>query len=295
MALSTSHSPLPIVSADHLTTLQQQSPSQSVNTNSSSPVPTTPSITKTAAAGAVPSDTLHRPKHRQSTLSTSSSRQNRGGLFTLAALARDKTTNAIASLSEPSVRPRLSSSSLYRSAQSSPTSPSNNSHNSKSTQSIDSQSSTLDLPRTTNTANSSAPTSSHLRTETATSSLTNRQSLLETNPPSQAYSNTASDTPPPITFVPQGNHSKMHQTSSRLLRMTNDDRPFTRVSIAGRYTCCMQTNSREGFQGSVCNIGCQPATRTTPCSINKDRAFIFVRGGYQQLGISEILSIQSHA
>jgi hypothetical protein len=30
--------------------------------------------------------------------------------------------------------------------------------------------------------------------------------------------------------VPQGNHNKMHQTSSRLLRMTSDDRPFTRVS-----------------------------------------------------------------
>jgi hypothetical protein len=55
--------------------------------------------------------------------------------------------------------------------------------------------------------------------------------LLETDPPSQAYSNTATDTPAPITFGSQGNHNKMHQTSSRLLRMTSDDRPFTRVSI----------------------------------------------------------------
>jgi hypothetical protein len=60
-------------------------------------------------------------------------------------------------------------------------------------------------------------------------SATARQSLLETDPPSQAYSNTATDTPAPIQ-LPRSDHSnKMHQTSSRLLRMTSDDRPFTRV------------------------------------------------------------------
>jgi hypothetical protein len=227
---STSHSQLPILSADHPSTLHQQQESEPFGSPDPSSLRTPSSPLKVALAASTSNDILNRHKHRQSTLSTSSSRQNRSGLFTLATLARDKTTNAIASLSEPSVRPRISSGSLYRSAQSSPTSSSNNSYNSKNTQLADSQARTLDRPTPT-TTNSSGSTTSHSRTETATSAAPHRQSLLETNPPSQAYSDTASDTPAPIAFVPQGNYSKMHQTSSRLLRMTSDDRPFTRVSI----------------------------------------------------------------
>lgn len=189
---------------------------------------TAPSLSDTATTGSSLDDTLSRHssnyKHRQSTLSTSSSRQNRTGLFTLAALARDKTTNAIASFSEPTIRPRPSSSSLYRSAQSSPTTSSNNSP----LRSADS-SREIDFPRTSS-SNTSVSLSTLSRTETSHSALTQRQSLLETNPPSQPYADTAADTPPPIAFPPPGNYNKMHQTSSRLLRMTSDDRPFTRVS-----------------------------------------------------------------
>lgn len=45
--------------------------------------------------------------------------------------------------------------------------------------------------------------------------------------PSQPYSETDPNRPPPIR-LPR-NDNKMHQTSSRLLRMTDDDRPFSKV------------------------------------------------------------------
>ncbi|KAI8953601.1 RGS-domain-containing protein [Xylaria longipes] len=46
------------------------------------------------------------------------------------------------------------------------------------------------------------------------------------DPISTPYSETDASQPPPILL--SGAESKMHQTSSRLLRMTDDDRPFTR-------------------------------------------------------------------
>lgn len=52
--------------------------------------------------------------------------------------------------------------------------------------------------------------------------------LLLGDPPSQPYSETDPSQPEP-TIVSRPDN-KMHQTSSRLLRMTDDDRPFTRVS-----------------------------------------------------------------
>ncbi|KAI6785220.1 Developmental regulator-like protein [Emericellopsis cladophorae] len=50
---------------------------------------------------------------------------------------------------------------------------------------------------------------------------TDSQQLL-----SQPYSETDPNTPPPVKVSPRD--SKMHQTSSRLLRMTDDERPFTK-------------------------------------------------------------------
>jgi len=204
---SSSHPhPPPQVSVDRLESAHPSSPALKDHTVVQSP----PILVDAPSTSNILNDLSNRQvntlKHHQSTLSTSSSKQNRGGFFTLAALARDKTSNAIASLSEPSIRSRPSSGSLYRSAQSSPTSPSNNSN---SLRSADSQTSSQD--------NSSFPNS------------TVRNSLLETDPPSQAYANTASDTPAPIVLPRPENSNKMHQTSSRLLRMTSDDRPFTRV------------------------------------------------------------------
>lgn len=163
---------------------------------------------------------IHSKHHRQSTFSlSSSSKQNLGGLYTLAALARDKTTSAIASLSEPSIRSRRSSNSLYLSAQ--------NASSPSSRSPAETQHKYREIP---DSRSHGTPPSTHQRRETLTSNIA-RQSLLETNPPSQAYADTAYDTPPiavPRPYRP-ANLNKMHQTSSRLLRMTNEDRPFTRV------------------------------------------------------------------
>ncbi|TVY52055.1 Developmental regulator flbA [Lachnellula cervina] len=155
--------------------------------------------------------------HRQSTQSTSLLRQNRAGILNFAALARDKTTSAIASFSEPTPRNRPSSNSLYRSAQSSPTSPPPNLISPPRS----GENSPQETPESLSLSTTSVNPPLQTRTDTSSASSRFRQSLLETNPPSQAYSNTATNTPAP-------HLNKMHQTSSRLLRMTTDDRPFTR-------------------------------------------------------------------
>jgi GTPase-activating protein SST2 len=132
----------------------------------------------------------------------------------LAALARDKTSAIATSLAEPALRPRPSSTSLYRASLRSPTSPT-----------LEKES--LQLPR----AASAASIASTSRAGTPAVE-TLRPGLLETDPPSHAYEHTAADTAPTTTPA-AASLSKMHQTSSRLLRMTSDDRPFTRVSEPG--------------------------------------------------------------
>ena len=226
---TTTHS-LPQASADHLPSLKRPSSSSSKD---SPTVQSAHSIADPVTSHPAPAALLNTSnrlsnfgKNRQSTHSPISSKQNRGGLFSLAALALDKTSSAIASFSEPSIRNRPSSGSLYRTAQSSPTSEPNNSYTSSQSDSRDNSTRDNSNPSTSH-HNISTPTISPNRSETLNAN-TLRNSLLETNPPSQAYSDTAADTPAPI-VVPQSNINKMHQTSSRLLRMTSDDRPFTRV------------------------------------------------------------------
>lgn len=189
--------------------------------NDFAPDPPIPILDSTPSA-----ESLNRPatnlKHRQATLSTSSTKTNRTTLFNLAALARDKTSSAIASLTEPPLRPRNSSGNLHR----------------QSVAALDSVRSSIDsasqrqerpsLPRTN--SNLSDSTNLHPRTPTTRSISGTSIPLARTNPPSQAYADTNADTPSPVSFVPQGNYNKMHQTSSRLLRMTDDERPFTRVN-----------------------------------------------------------------
>ncbi|KAG9234995.1 regulator of G protein signaling domain-containing protein [Amylocarpus encephaloides] len=228
---STTTSTLTTSTADeHLNSLPQQSdtvldtlsPARSYEPSHS------PSRTSLLAASLVPSPNTVKSirttyKHRQAALSTSSTKSTRPSIFNFAALARDKTSNAIATLSEPSLkRNRPSSTGLYLSAQRSPTSP---------LQKQNSHSPTTDSRETVNATepNISPPTTTSLAREpTASSASSPARSLLETNPPSQAYTDTATDTPIPVTFVPVTSQNKMHQTSSRLLRMTSDDRPYTR-------------------------------------------------------------------
>jgi hypothetical protein len=172
-------------------------------------------------------------KHRQSAQSISSSRANRSGLFTLAALARGKTSSAIANLSDPILRSRISSGSLPR--QSTIPCSGETPHSPSEGESITGQEDSKNQSERAEAqrgSNSNFSQLSTLRPQTSEPSPhRRRKSLLDTNPPSQSYESTEADTPSPTTVVQQGNYNKMHQTSSRLLRMTDDERPFTRVSV----------------------------------------------------------------
>ncbi|KAI2637251.1 RGS-domain-containing protein [Hypomontagnella submonticulosa] len=133
-----------------------------------------------------------------------------GGLFAFAAAAIDKT---IANISEPTIRSRPSISALSRLSVvlDSPTSSENlNSDKSSRIRSFSS--------------NSSAPSTPSLLSPLSDTKRSSQLSLKD--PISKPYSETDPSRPPPI-LLP-GLENKMHQTSSRLLRMTDDDRPFTR-------------------------------------------------------------------
>lgn len=138
-----------------------------------------------------------------------------GGLFSFA--------SRIATFSEPVIRRRPSISSIARSppGPSDPTSPS-----------CEFTYTSLD-PRTTSTSQARRPSN---QSSSSNQFFTHRpeghrssQSLLlqKDNPPSQPYSTADPNRPPPLLLLTSDN--KMHQTSSRLLRMTDDDRPFTKV------------------------------------------------------------------
>lgn len=170
-------------------------------------------LLETSTAGPVVPSSNHRPQPSNTssaTHSTSASVSNSpkpGGLFALAASALDKTLAGLSS--EPRVRPRQSlsrlsifgaESALLGSGQASP----EKTHRHRAS-------------------------SSNLSLSTATGSGEGKSSgttsLLKT-PLSQPYSETDRNQPLPIHGAPVD--SKMHQTSSRLLRMTDDDRPFSK-------------------------------------------------------------------
>ncbi|KAI1134344.1 RGS-domain-containing protein [Hypoxylon sp. FL0543] len=138
--------------------------------------------------------------------STAAKNQKSGGLFAFAAAAIDKT---IANISEPTIRSRPSASALSRLSVvlDSPTS---------------SESSDKSRIRSFS-SNSSAPSPTSLGPPT--DAKRSSQASLK-DPISKPYSETDASRPPPI--LVSGLENKMHQTSSRLLRMTDDDRPFTR-------------------------------------------------------------------
>ncbi|ELR07510.1 hypothetical protein VC83_02109 [Pseudogymnoascus destructans] len=141
-------------------------------------------------------------KQRQSTLSTTSSRSSRTNLLTFAALARDKTTSAIATFSDPVTRAQVSRK---------------NSHNHRTDGDSDKS-----PKRKSDPSRSITPQAKESQSIT-----TPRSGLQDTEPPSQSYEDTDANTPTPMKVVAP-ERSTMHQTSSRLLRMTEDDRPFTR-------------------------------------------------------------------
>ncbi|KAK2675650.1 RGS domain [Fusarium oxysporum f. sp. vasinfectum] len=128
-------------------------------------------------------------------------------LFALAASAFDRTQNAIAAISEPAIRPRQSSGALSRLSLLTSSSPSSE------------PSSPDKYHRLRSSSNQSLSSGAYLDSKVAP------QTLQANNPPSQPYTSTDPNLPPPIK---SSTANKMHQTSSRLLRMTDDDRPFTK-------------------------------------------------------------------
>ena len=235
MALTTSshpnhqHLPTPF-SASDFSSAPHQSPSSLSDASLSAPVdaPIADPSTSTSATA----DSLDRQASYKNRQSISSTKANRTALFTLAALARDRTSSAIANLTEPTIRSRPSSSNLARqstttvnapplpSAQAAGSAPAEQVQNSNKADSAEASRGSQ-----TNLA------VDHSRRSHSSTPSAQRQSLLDTDPPSQSYDHTDTTQPEPIL---QNSSNKMHQTSSRLLRMTDDERPFTRVRRMGR-------------------------------------------------------------
>lgn len=149
-----------------------------------------PTLTQSSTQDSAPAEL--RASRRPST-------QKPSGIRAIAAAAFDKT---IASISEPNLGRRTSSSTLRR------------------------LSLAPELPSPT-----SATEQEKIKGRTASrlpsaNSLSRRSSLASPKDPiSTPYSETDPNRPPPIIIFPE---NKMHQTSSRLLRMTDDERPFTK-------------------------------------------------------------------
>lgn len=145
--------------------------------------------------------------------------------YSLAAIAREKTNNALANLS---LRPKPSSQSLHSSSSSSgsPTklestvggSSTQRTPNPKPTISDLSQTRSAEADVSRPIERTYPPTIDHL----ASSNQPQRRDEERASPPAQEPASA------PTTRNLQGALSKMHQTSSRLLRMTDEERPFTR-------------------------------------------------------------------
>ncbi|KAF4826355.1 Developmental regulator flbA [Colletotrichum tropicale] len=166
---------------------------------------------------AVPVSSVNRPHyrshHHSPSISSLQKLQRSGGLFGFAAAAFDKTQSALATFSsDQSVRQRASSSALGRA-----------SFTPDSASDAASIGPTDKYPRYRSPSNYS---SSSISTLNHPEGKYPSQLSLVQDPPSQPYSETDPNRPLPIRLP--NIESKMHQTSSRLLRMTDDDRPFTK-------------------------------------------------------------------
>lgn len=142
--------------------------------------------------------------------------QKPGGFFAFAASAIDRTQSAIATISDQTVRHQRSLSRLSITGDSA-------AHHLSAEPSPD----RISRYRPASTL-SSASSSNLLSTQPGSKSPISQSFSAQDPPYSRPYSETDPSQPPPI-LLPRIDN-KMHQTSSRLLRMTDDDRPFTKVS-----------------------------------------------------------------
>lgn len=142
--------------------------------------------------------------------------QKPGGFFAFAASAIDRTQSAIATISDQTVRHQRSLSRLSITGDSA-------AHHLSAEPSPD----RISRYRPASTL-SSASSSNLLSPQPGSKSPISPAFSAQDPPYSRPYSETDPSHPPPI-LLPRIDN-KMHQTSSRLLRMTDDDRPFTKVS-----------------------------------------------------------------
>lgn len=179
------------------------------------------SATATAAATATATaGSLSRNRPPQS-FSVNSARgdprsQKPGGFFAFAASAIDRTQSAIATISDPKIRHERSLSRLSVTGDLAASSPGAELSPDK-----------ISRYRPSSTVSSSS-SSNLLNSQPGLKSPNSQTFLAQESPYSQPYSETDRSHPPPVVLPRIDN--KMHQTSSRLLRMTDDDRPFTKVS-----------------------------------------------------------------
>jgi hypothetical protein len=160
-----------------------------------------------------PQNSGHLPRSS----STTSLPRSKIGLFAFAAAALDRTTSAIAKGNQPIIRPRQSNASIPRLSVGAdqqsprPTEPA----------------SPEKAPRIRSTSNHSSSSSTTFVNYQLDGGCPSQPSPVKDSLVAQPYSETDPSRPAPVRI--QSIENKMHQTSSRLLRMTDDDRPFTKV------------------------------------------------------------------
>ncbi|KJZ77953.1 Developmental regulator flbA [Hirsutella minnesotensis 3608] len=160
-------------------------------------------------AGAQNSASTSRHSNTPSTGSSSTkSQRSSNSLLNRAAAALDRTQSAIASLSDPVIRPRQSTAALARLSLAPATPPASEPSSPEKT--------------TIFKVASSPSAEAGLRAD--------QRQPAEATKPGESPTRPSADEKPPLPPRPKRPiaDSKMHQTSSRLLRMTDDDRPFTR-------------------------------------------------------------------
>ncbi|KAF4425925.1 Developmental regulator flbA [Colletotrichum fructicola] len=221
---TTSANPNPTTTTTNTTTTTPQSSAAATaaaaaatTTSSTTSTNTNTTSSSTDPYRAAPVSSVNRPHyrshHHSPSISSLQKLQRSGGLFGFAAAAFDKTQSALATFSsDQSVRQRASSSALGRA-----------SFTPDSASDAASIGPTDKYPRYRSPSNYSSSSTSTLNHPEG--KYPSQLSLVQ-DPPSQPYSETDPNRPLPIRLP--NIESKMHQTSSRLLRMTDDDRPFTK-------------------------------------------------------------------
>lgn len=170
-----------------------------------------------------PASLVTQSRFKSSLSSPQQQQQRSGGFFAFAASAFDRTQTVISTFSDQTIRHKRSLSRLSISAEVATPSRGADPPSDKTVRQR--PNSVLSSAPSTNPSGALQQASKIAATTTTT------PAPAQEVPYSQPYSKTDASQPPPV-LVPRADN-KMHQTSSRLLRMTDDDRPFTKVRHFG--------------------------------------------------------------